>query len=58
MFPSLGAANTPYARSVLPATLQPGALPDPGMIFDSIYAREEFTPHPTMYRVSYFTGRV
>ncbi len=36
----------PYAQSVLSATLQPDALPDPGMIFDSIYAREEFTPHP------------
>lgn len=46
MFPSLGAANTPYARSVLPATLQPGALPDPGMIFDSLFAREDFRPHP------------
>ncbi len=46
MFPHLGAANTPYARSVFPGTLQPGALPDPGMIFDSVFARTEFTPHP------------
>ena len=42
----LGAANTPYARSVFPGTLQPGALPDPGLIFDSLFARHEYTPHP------------
>ncbi|KAI9845144.1 MAG: hypothetical protein M1837_005029 [Sclerophora amabilis] len=46
MFPHLGAANTPYARSVRPDTIQPGALPDPGVIFDSVFAREEYTPHP------------
>ncbi len=45
-FPLLGAANTPYARSVNPKTIQPGALPDPGLIFDSVFAREKFTPHP------------
>ncbi|PGH07589.1 hypothetical protein AJ80_07978 [Polytolypa hystricis UAMH7299] len=44
--PRLGAANTPYARSVIPETLQPGALPDPGLIFDSLFARETFKPHP------------
>ena len=44
--PMLGAAHTPYARSVFPGTLQPGALPDPGLIFDSIFARKKFTPHP------------
>ncbi|KAI9697077.1 MAG: hypothetical protein M1836_005039 [Candelina mexicana] len=46
MFPQLGAANTPYARSVIPNTIQPGALPDPGVIFDSVFTRKEFTPHP------------
>ncbi|KAI9876483.1 MAG: hypothetical protein M1830_006422 [Pleopsidium flavum] len=46
MFPHLGAANTSYARSVHPGTLQPSALPDPGMIVDSVFARTEFTPHP------------
>ena len=46
MYPQLGAANTPYARSVFPGTLQPGSLPDPGLIFDSLYARKEFRPHP------------
>lgn len=46
MFPALGAANTPYAQSVIPKTIQPGALPDPGVIFDCVFARDVFTPHP------------
>lgn len=46
MLPKLGAANTPYARSVFPGTLQPGSLPDPGLIFDSLFARNKFKPHP------------
>lgn len=46
LFPRLGAANTPYARSVVPKTIQPGALPDPGLLFDSLMARQEFKPHP------------
>ncbi len=46
MFPHLGAANTPYARSVIPKTVQYGALPDPGLIFDSVFVRKRFTPHP------------
>src|SRR5271154_6506436 len=46
MHPKLGAANTPYARSVPPLTIQKGALPDPGVIFDCIFARNEYTPHP------------
>ena len=46
MLPHLGAANTAYARSVHPNVMQPGALPDPGLIFDSVFARREFTPHP------------
>jgi len=39
-------ANTTYARSVQPKTIQPGALPDPGLIFDRIFARHQFTKHP------------
>lgn len=46
MCPQLGAANTAYARSVFPGTLQPGALPDPGLIFDSIFARNKYKQHP------------
>jgi linoleate 10R-lipoxygenase len=46
MLPKLGAANTPYARSVLPLTIQPGALPDPGVVFDCLFARNEYRQHP------------
>ncbi|PGH18399.1 hypothetical protein AJ79_00467 [Helicocarpus griseus UAMH5409] len=46
MFPQLGAANTPYARSIRPLTITPAALPDPGLIFDSLFARQEFKSHP------------
>lgn len=44
LYPKLGAANTPYARSVPANTISTGALPDPGLIFDSVMAREEFKP--------------
>jgi Animal haem peroxidase len=46
MFPHLGAANTPYARSVQPLTIQPASPPDPGLVFDSIFARNTFKKHP------------
>jgi hypothetical protein len=52
--PWLGAANTAYARSVSPLTIQPGSLPDPGLIFDSIMARETFTPHPNKVSSVFF----
>jgi linoleate 10R-lipoxygenase len=54
IFPKLGAANTPYARSVNPRTMQPGALPDPGLIFDSILAREKFIPNPNKVSAIFF----
>ncbi|KAJ5137335.1 hypothetical protein N7526_003568 [Penicillium atrosanguineum] len=44
--PWLGAANTAYCRTIPPMTIQPSGLPDAGLIFDSLYARQEFTPHP------------
>jgi linoleate 10R-lipoxygenase len=46
MYPHIGAANTPYARTVAPETIQPGALPDPGLVFDTLFAREKFESHP------------
>jgi linoleate 10R-lipoxygenase len=46
MVPQMGAANTPYARSVRPGTLTHGALPDPGVIFDTVMARKKATRHP------------
>lgn len=54
LFPQLGAANTPYARSIIPSTVQLGALPDPGLIFDSLFAREEFKPHPNGVSTIFF----
>ena len=50
----LGAANTPYARSVNPVLVQPGALPDPGLIFDSVLAREKFIPNPNRVSSIFF----
>ncbi|KAI9820753.1 MAG: hypothetical protein M1827_005123 [Pycnora praestabilis] len=44
--PQLGAANTPYARSVPPKAPQSGNLPDPGVLFDSLMARKEYEEHP------------
>jgi hypothetical protein len=45
--PELGMANTPYARTAKPSTLQNIALPDPGVIFDSLMARgDKFEAHP------------
>ena len=54
LYPHLGAANTPYARSVPPNTISPGALPDPALIFDSVMARKEFKPHPNKVSSVFF----
>lgn len=46
--PQLGAAGSRYARSVIPTVTPPGALPDPGLIFDSIMGRtpNSYRKHP------------
>ena len=44
--PQLGAANTPYARTVTPATMQTPVRPDPGVIFDSVMTRKHRELHP------------
>jgi hypothetical protein len=44
--PNVGAANTPYARSVKPQTAPAIARPDPGVLFDSLMARKGFHSHP------------
>lgn len=45
--PMLGAANTPYARTVAPLVFQPPNQPDPGVIFDMLMARDgKFKEHP------------
>ena len=46
MLPNLGKAGTPYARSVQPSIVLPESLLDPGLIFDAVFAREEFKEHP------------
>lgn len=47
LWPHLGAAGTPYARSVRPTIMQPAALPDPETLFDSLLARKKFKEHPS-----------
>ncbi len=43
--PSLGKAGTPYARTVIPLrTMSPQALPDAGLVFDSLLKRQ---PNPS-----------
>ncbi|KIW24947.1 uncharacterized protein PV07_10625 [Cladophialophora immunda] len=46
LWPHLGAAKQPYARTVRPRLMQPVARPDPGVIFESLLARKKFRPHP------------
>ncbi|RPA72611.1 putative fatty acid oxygenase PpoA [Ascobolus immersus RN42] len=46
LYPHLGKAGTPYARSIKPLTPQPGALPDAGLIFDAVMARRQYKKHP------------
>ena len=46
MAPQLGAANTHYARSVRPQTVQAVDLPDPADLFDNLMVRDHFKPHP------------
>ncbi|CAK5274234.1 unnamed protein product [Mycena citricolor] len=39
--------NAPYARSVPASNITPPAsLPSAGLVFDTLLARDEFTPHP------------
>ncbi|KAF2639404.1 hypothetical protein P280DRAFT_61005 [Massarina eburnea CBS 473.64] len=47
MHPQLGAAGTPYARTVKPVLMQTPALPDAGVVFDSVMTRKHTNPHPT-----------
>ncbi|VUC31424.1 unnamed protein product [Clonostachys rosea] len=45
-FRTLGAAGTPYARSVAPMDVQSPDMPDPGLIFDTLLSRNgECKPH-------------
>ncbi|OAL49850.1 heme peroxidase [Pyrenochaeta sp. DS3sAY3a] len=44
--PQVGAAGTPYARTVKPVAMQTPARPDPGVVFDSIMTRKHSELHP------------
>ncbi|KAF2668697.1 heme peroxidase [Microthyrium microscopicum] len=44
--PNVGKAGQPYARTVAPKQMQPGALPAPEDIFDSVMTRTHHEPHP------------
>lgn len=47
LYPQLGKAGQPYARTIKPLTLKQGVLPDPGVLFDSLMARgKEPKEHP------------
>lgn len=46
LWPHIGAAGTPYARSVQPKTVQSPNLPDPETLFDCLLARKEYKEHP------------
>ncbi|KAI5117214.1 hypothetical protein M0805_003501 [Coniferiporia weirii] len=47
LFPDMGAAGRPYARTVPPTTpIAPQALPDPAVVFDALLARRP-TPSPS-----------
>lgn len=46
LHPRLGAAHESYARTVKPNTVQPGNLPDAGVLFDTLMARKEPVLHP------------
>lgn len=48
LYPQMGAAGTTYARSVRPTIMPPGALPDPGLIYDSVMRRSDhgYKRHP------------
>ena len=37
-----------------PNIIQPGALPDPGLVFDSVMGRDSFIPHPNKVSSVFF----
>jgi hypothetical protein len=44
--PQLGAAGTPYARTVKPSMMQTPCRPDAGVVFDSVMTRKHTEEHP------------
>ncbi|KZV98733.1 heme peroxidase [Exidia glandulosa HHB12029] len=55
LFPDLGRAGMPYARSVAPTTPVPvSALPDAGVVFDVLLRRNNFKEHPSQISSMFF----
>ncbi|KYK60784.1 heme peroxidase [Drechmeria coniospora] len=46
LMPKLGAAGTPYSRSVKPGKANLGALPDPETVYEAVMARKNFKKNP------------
>ena len=44
--PKLGAAGTPYSRTVKPGKANLGALPDPETVYEAVMARDGFKKNP------------
>lgn len=40
-YPHIGKAGMPYARTTAPQSLKQGAMPDPGVLFDTVMARKD-----------------
>ncbi|KAF8538686.1 fatty acid oxygenase [Trichophaea hybrida] len=47
LFPSIGMAGTPYAKSVTAKVKLPAKLPDPALLFDTLFVRDKIIEHPT-----------
>ncbi|KAG5978462.1 hypothetical protein E4U55_006209 [Claviceps digitariae] len=46
LLPKLGAAGTPYSRTVKPGSANMGSLPDPEAIYEAVMARDVFKKNP------------
>ena len=46
LHPDLGAADTPYARTVAPKMMQSGALPEAEDVYNSVMKRTHYDKHP------------
>ncbi|KAG6315855.1 hypothetical protein E4U44_001059 [Claviceps purpurea] len=46
LLPKLGAAGTPYSRTVKPGPANMGSLPDPEAIYEAVMARDVFKKNP------------
>ncbi|KAG6012087.1 hypothetical protein E4U43_007946 [Claviceps pusilla] len=46
LLPRLGAAGTPYSRTVKPGPANMGSLPDPEAIYEAVMARDVFKKNP------------